>query len=303
MNKFLKACYGLTLASLCSMAPVSAVNNFPDTDADAQSPARPFDFAPVNDNNRWEATTDWRALDVQNYFDVYFDGGNFTSGRLDFEQLLLDGATQITTGVDPYLLTFDTESLVRVYFIDELASHRNSLGFVDVTNLDPADHPLDDKGDGSEILIFPNTNYLDGAALGREKGSGAVQPMDYVDIGEFAADSLIEFFMIDEGGSGLFDGKDVGDAGTEIWFSDQSHDIPDDDFFHFLFYSLPGREEILVRMEDLVNGGPSPEPNYTDLYFLIQVVPTPEPSTYLLLGSFLLMGMVLKRRQEAREKA
>lgn len=267
---------------------------------DAQSPSRPIGFEPVNVVEAFDDAPDARALDVQSYFAPYFDGGQFYSEHLDFVDLLSDGAVDITPANNVFSINPTAPSYLRVYFIGENAGERASLGFFDANNIPTV------GGDGQfndQLLIFPDTSYNTGSGSSRNPNAFPLKPMDYVDIGVFDNANDIHFFFIKEGGDGRYDDSPITDPDLRIWTTNQIYDIDPSaiNYYKYRFYSLPGSDDILVRLDD----GNIVDRDFNDLTFLIQVVQVPEPAAYFLIGlicTVISSVNILFRKQVLKQK-
>lgn len=282
-----------------------AKNNFPDTDEDAQSPSRPFGLEPVAPTQRWEAATDPYSLDIQNYFLPFFDNVDpndpqaadaYNSGNLDINALLNAGAADITSSVNPFSIQPNEPSNLRVYFVDEQTPKQNTLGWFNAQGIQNRNDYENIFQEGNPQLVFPNTTYNPNAGRGRHSDSQPLKPFDYVDIGTFDMGDDINFFVIEGSGTGNLDKKDIDDNGVQLWGTNSLYDIvtqnsPHDNFYHFKYYSLPGRSEILVAFENTL----PTDGDFNDLFFLVQMATVPEPSTYFLIG-FLLSVMASMTR-------
>lgn len=148
-------------------------------------------------------------------------------------------------------------------------------------------------------LIFPDASSsvssYDPATTASRSGAAPLLPGDFVDLGRFEAGTQLDFFLIANGAEG-----------GSTTYSTQTSLNPDglDHVVAFAF-TLKDSPYLLLGFEDLYGGG---DKDYNDLLFAIDIgavnvtalTATPEPSTYLILGSLLGLGAVLKWRRDAR---
>lgn len=233
-----------------------------------------------------------------------FDGHavDFVSNRPTFDAFLNSNTDPITeiyapSGMDLVDdITIPYDAYVRMYFLDEDAGFSNSLGFVENGNYD-----LNDIANQNS-LVFPQvidiTDPL-GPPFDR------IDANDYVEMGTLSAGTDLDFFVIQDGADALPD-----DGITEpVFWSEAS--LNNDEIQHFLMteFQLGGDLYYLIAYEDLnTNTNSNNNPNsinpldypidFTDGQVVLQVVQVPEPSTYLILGSCLMVVMVLQRRRK-----
>lgn len=183
----------------------------------------------------------------------------------------------------------------RMYFVSEEAGFSNQLGFIDNGNFDLT-HP-----DNANNLIF---DRLDSLADPSGPPNDVVKENDYVEIySSVPTARTLDFFLIT-------DGADALPADTVVekrFYTDES--LNEDLEEHFLIVELPSvglYRYYLIAAEDLVitpdsNDETSSDPgdypvDFADAFVVLQVT-TPEPQTYLVLGSFL-AAVAWKRSKE-----
>ena len=187
--------------------------------------------------------------------------------------------------LDPSKLKLTTMADTRVYFLGESAGYHNSLGFntqgPGVTTGDPK-------------LIFPdasspvgmNSTSWDGVA---RTASEPLLPGDFVDLGNNPAGTSLDFFLIGNGARG----------GRNVYSTDSS--INPDHMNHVVAFTMPNSPYLMIGFEDTYGGG---DRDFNDALFAINIgkanvralTAAPEPAMWLVLGSFLLPVIWLKRR-------
>ena len=214
--------------------------------------------------------------DVMTYISDHTDAsGNFSVPLLD--------------EVDSSDVQFAEEKAVRVYFIGEDANFHNSIGSTmgDDFTLAP----------GDEHLVFPDAstnlvsrNWSTPAAPGTP-----LLPGDFVDIGILPPDTPLNFFVIPGGGI------EPPAVDTLVWWTDPSFNSLADPLDHVMtVVPIAGTDLLLYAWEDLYSLSPDFDGDFTDVFFVVEVVSTPEPETYLLLGTFLGAVMLVRRKQTAK---
>lgn len=249
-----------------------------------QSSARPFGLDIVNTVS--QASSDPASTAFFN--NALPDISNYLNSRLG-ERVAVDDNSML---LDPTKLNLRTESDVRVYFIGEGAGYHNTLGF-NTTGVGV------DTGDPS--LIFPDASsfYQYSHRLspdGRRNSQFPLVPGDFVDLGTIAGGTTLDFFLI---ANGARNGKNV--------YTTQPSANPDGINHLVSFaYANPGSSYLVIGFEDLFGGG---DRDFNDLLFAVDIgaaniaalTATPEPATWLTLGT--MGGIVgwLRRRQRRTE--
>ena len=241
-----------------------------------QSGARPFGLnivAPV-----YESGSDKSAASFMEYYSktlVPWINANLPEYRNNYSSSIR---------LDPSQLSLSTASDVRVYFVGEGAGYNNTLGFTTNGGKITTGNPL---------LIFPNAttnpSYNNAPNLSNASPNKNFPwiPGDFVDLGTMAAGTQLDFFLIANGASGATD---------NIFSTDAT--VNRDGLKHTIAYAPNGSPYLLIGFEDLFGGG---DKDYNDLLFAVAVAPltsAPEPSTTLILGSFLLVVIYFKSRQQ-----
>jgi Domain of unknown function (DUF4114) len=244
-----------------------------------QSPARPFGLDIVGPVQTAGSDTD-AARFQSDYLPTVTDWVNVNLG----EKNAIDSTASIS--LDPAKLQLATASDVRVYFVGEGAGYHNTLGF------NTGGGGIDT---GDPRLIFPdassNVSYWNDTDGTGTRSSGApLLPGDFVDLGTQAAGTQLDFFLIANGASG----------GSYVYSTDAS--VNPDGIDHVVAYALADSPYLLIGFEDLYGGG---DRDFNDLLFAVDIgsvnvetlTNAPEPSTLVILGSFLGPVAYLRRRQ------
>jgi hypothetical protein len=194
--------------------------------------------------------------------------------------------------LDPSQLRLQTTSDVRVYFVGEGAAYNNTLG-INTSGGGVAS--------GDPQLIFPNASSsvstYNPASVVQRTGSSPLLPGDFVNLGQMAGGTLLNFFLIANGASG----------GHTVYSTDQS--VNPDGVNHVVSfaYAAPGSSFLIIGFEDLLGGG---DRDFNDLLFAVDIgaaniaalTGTPEPALCLTLGSLVLGTVWLKRRRDQTSK-
>jgi hypothetical protein len=187
-----------------------------------------------------------------------------------------------SVSIDPSKIQLATSSAARAYFVGESAGYENSTGF-NVNNYGTAGN--------SAQLIFPNASTNNAGSLysGPQNLSNPLEPGDFVNLGNFKAGSLLDFFIVSNGANG---GNNV--------FSTSTPTNPDS-FDHVRAYALLDSPYLVIAYEDLYGGG---DKDYNDTIEAIDIgtanvayLAGPEPSAFILTAMFLTGVLVLRRRQ------
>ncbi len=144
---------------------------------------------------------------------------------------------------DRLFLLRDSDRPVRVYFLNEGAGYRNTLGFS--TTLAGAPQ------EGSRQLIFPDVSD------GTFGGPLLLAPGDWVELGDFPAATKFEFFII----------RNAINGGTEV-FTNRDADNPDG-LQHVVAW-LIGDRYVLLGFEDILGGG---DLDYNDVVIVADLGP------------------------------
>lgn len=257
-----------------------AVTSFGQTESKFQSPARPYDLdiaAPVQ-----LAASDAASKTFQS---------EILPGMLKLADQSLSEAKTVANfngiSLDPSKMVLAFDSTVRVYFLNEGAGYRNSLG-ISTTGEGPL-------GEDAQ-LIFPEASS--GSGFG---GTGSLvrtskEPLaagDFVDLGGYKAGTSLDFFLIANGATG----------GKDFYSTDVS--LNSDGIVHAVSLASNGSAYLIIGFEDLKDGG---DRDYNDLLFAVEIgrenvanlvnLGAPEPS--LALGSLVAMaGLAAFSRRRA----
>ncbi len=194
--------------------------------------------------------------------------------------------------IDPAKLTLLTKSDLRVYFAYEGAGYHNTIGF-NTTGVGVSS--------GNPQILFPDASSsigLYGSGTGIRSASEPLLPGDFVNAGTFNAGTKLDFFLIANGANG----------GTTT-FSTAGTANPDGlthvASFTPSVWGVANSPYLFISYEDLLGGG---DKDYNDVIIAIDIgaanmralLATPEPATWLTLGS--LVGLVIwARGRQQRE--
>ena len=262
----------ITLLATAAVAALS-LNAFAQTASPVQSAARPFGLDIV-DKVQLAGSDDASAT--------------FQSSVLPGLSSYLSSALPEGRGVndrahllDPSKLKLATDSNVRAYFIGEGAGYENSLGFNTAGG---------GVTSGNPELIFPNAS-----TGGRRTDSTPLQAGDFVDLGTILGGQKLDFFLIANGAT-----RKPG----EVYSTDSS--VNPDGINHVVSFATIYDSYLVIGFEDLLGGG---DRDFNDLLFAIDIgslnvaalTGTPEPSTYMTMGLFLVGGVWVARRRKAQK--
>ncbi|QEQ57675.1 PEP-CTERM sorting domain-containing protein [Chlorobium phaeovibrioides] len=167
--------------------------------------------------------------------------------------------------LDPSSISLTTTSGVRVYYIGTTSNYINTLGY--------------STNDGAVAPIF-KTSF---STFDRNR----LMPGDFIDLGNVEGGSQLDFFMT-----------------TNLGFTRTNTVSTSDMIEHAVAYAISDSPYLLLGFEDTISdwiGGA----DFNDLLFAVDIgaanvsamTAAPEPSTLLILGSFLLMVAFLRNRQ------
>jgi hypothetical protein len=202
-------------------------------------------------------------------------------------------ASPVAFTIDPAKITLTTLSDVRAYFAYEGAGYHNTLGF---------NTQGGGTGHGDPRIIFPDASSsvgFGGTGTGVRTESAPLLPGDFVDLGRFKAGTKLDFFLIANGANG----------GEKIFTSTGSSNpdrINHVATFNPSFWGMANSPYLFMAYEDMLGGG---DKDFNDVVIALDIgaanvaslLATPEPSTWLMLGS--LMGFVgwAHRRSQAAD--
>jgi hypothetical protein len=264
-------------ASLLLASGAAQAQNSTGTPSPVQSGAHPYGLnvvAPV-----MTAGSDTASANFQN--SALPSVNAFLNTQLGETRAANDSAMLL----DPSKLRLQTDSDVRVYFIGEGAGYHNSLGF---------NTSGSGVSSGNPQLIFPDASSsvstYDPASTATQTRSLPLLPGDFVNLGRMAGGTLLNFFMIANGG-------------RDVYSTDRS--VNPDGLNHVVAfaYAIPGSSFLIIGFEDLMGGGDN---DFNDLIFAVDIgarnigalTGTPEPSLCVTMGSLLVGTLWLKRRRD-----
>lgn len=184
--------------------------------------------------------------------------------------------------LDPSKLVLSTAVDARVYFIGEGAGFANTLGIntegVGVQGGDPE-------------IIFPNASSNGVKRTGNEP----LLPGDFVELGKIDGGTKLDFFLIADGANG---GKNL--------FTTEASANPDK-INHVITFATMYGSYLILGFEDILGGG---DRDFNDVLFAVDLgsvniaalTGTPEPRTWLVLGT-LVGGVFWLKRRQARARA
>lgn len=171
-------------------------------------------------------------------------------------------------------LTLDKDYSVRVYFVGDGASWKNSLGVY--TN---GEGTVQDVLKTDAKLIFPDVSTNNNVrSNGNPLGVG-----DFVDLGQYKAGEKLDFFLIARGATNP----------SQIYSTDMS--LNRDGMVHALNFSNRGSSYLLIGFEDIHGLG---DRDYNDALIAVEYkwLNAPEPSLAMM-GAFCLSVLTFKRNR------
>lgn len=271
------------LTLLVSLSSASAAQYSP-----IQSPARPFGLNIVDQVQ--VAGSDQRSADFQsNYLSLMSQWGNMDLTSPSFTQLTS------TIALDPSKISLATQYDSRVYFIGDNTWKHSALGFNTAGGGITGGNPL---------LIFPDASESTTTATVRPSkvkvpvrtATDPLLPGDFVSLGTLSGGTQLDFFLISERTKRI----------TDVFSTEAS--INPDGLSHALVFARPDSPYLFIGFEDLYgvsNGGSN------SVLFALDVgagnihalTNMPEPSTILVLGSFLTLVICRKRTLDLERKS
>ncbi len=166
--------------------------------------------------------------------------------------------------IDPSKIKLNTATDVRAYFVTEGAGYHNSLGF------------NSQGGNTSTLGLNPKLIFPDGSerASGARTTSEPLKGGDFVNMGNFAANTQLHFFLM----------ANAVNGGSSVY---STNHINPDGLVHAVAFTMPGTPYLLIGFEDLFGGG---DRDYNDILFTLDIgrsnvdhLSSPEPSALLIL--------------------
>jgi hypothetical protein len=268
----------LVLALLCSATAVSAEVYSP-----IQSPARPFGLTIVD--RVQVAGSDESSADFQStYLPVMEQWGSMDLTAASFTELTS------TIALDPSMISLATAYDTRVYFIGDATSKHNALGFNTAGG---------GVSGGDPLLIFPDAS--ESTRIDRRTGqlvrtsTNPLLPGDFVDLGVLEGGTQLDFFLISQRTKRI----------TDVFSTDTS--INPDGLQHAMVFAMPDSPYLFIAFEDQFGG----TANFRDNLFAVDIgagnvralTNMPEPSTMLVLGSFLALVLYRKKTLDPRSES
>lgn len=243
-----------------------------------QSPARPFGLeiaGPVQ-----LAGSDAKAAQFQS--DILPAVQSLVNSRLSEKQALSNASS---LAVDPSLLRLATEADVRAYFVGEGAVYHNTLGFNTQGSGTTGGDPKLIFPDASTAPAYNNPNPYPGGRTGNDP----LLPGDFVDLGRVSAGAKLDFFLI---ANGVYGGRNVYSTDASANQDGIAHAVS--------LHTMNDSPYLVLGFEDLRGG----DWDYNDVVLAVDMgktnanalVSNPEPSTFVLLASFLGLAFFLTRR-------
>lgn len=194
--------------------------------------------------------------------------------------------------LDPSKLVLQNQSDVRVYFVGEGAGYHNTVGF----NTWEVGQTAPKSAIGSDAqLIFPDASSpvstYDPASTAVRTNSNPLLPGDFVNLGSYGANTLLDFFLISNGTVG----------GRDAFSSDPTRNP--DGLNHVVFFALADSPFLIIAFEDMLKGG---DRDYNDAIIAIDIgranvanlMAAPEPAFWAVLAGFLGIAVWIGRRRQ-----
>lgn len=239
------------------------------TASDVQSDARPYGLAIAD-----EVMIGGSDASSQTFMDTLLPSLSSMLNASLGGQSSLPGVSSFA--VDPANLYLQNDAAVRMYFVGEDSTRRDSLGYNSVAGITS----------GDPLLIFPNAS----SPNKKRKENEPLIAGDFVDLGSLDAGALLDFFLIVDGARENPDG---------VLTTDSS--LNPDGLNHFVAYGIEDSSYLLIGIEDSLGGG---DLDYNDLLFAVDIgqnvnyMVNSEPATGLTLASLLAVCLFAWHRQK-----
>jgi hypothetical protein len=195
-----------------------------------------------------------------------------------------------TIALDPSMISLATAYDTRVYFIGDATSKHNALGFNTAGG---------GVLGGDPLLIFPDAS--ESTRIDRRTGqlvrtsTDPLLPGDFVDLGVLGGGTQLDFFLISHRTKKI----------TDVFSTDTS--INPDGLQHAMVFAMPDSPYLFIAFEDQFGG----TANFRDNLFAVDIgagnvralTNMPEPSTMLVLGSFLALVLYRKKTLDPRSES
>ena len=218
--------------------------------------------------------------------------------------------------LDPAKLSSRTDADLRGYFAGGPVDSPTTLGIKtrlaariapDATpsTANPANPANPEPAPGLDAALLvprtptsPGTDLPDPVARMVRTETAPLRPEDFVELGRVADGTRLDFFILARGAS----------RGTTAYSAKASLNADAIDHVASFAYGLKDSPYLLLSYEDLYANG---DDDLDDLLFALDLgniniaalTATPEPSTYLMLGTLIALGAMLKRRADAARAA
>jgi hypothetical protein len=153
-----------------------------------------------------------------------------------------------------------------------------------------------DAGFNNRIGLSTNGDYTSSAAKDIF-ARNSVNAGDFVDLGTFAAGTTLDFYLNANNGAygALWWNTTLQNISPAIFGAGSDQTL---EHIKISTFSQDGKTYLLLAWEDLAKNDPSQDLDYNDFFAVAEIIPqlgVPEPLTYLIMGSMLGVGIVIKR--------
>lgn len=196
--------------------------------------------------------------------------------------------------LDPSKLVLQNQSDARVYFAGEGAGYHNTIGFN--TWQVGQNAPKGAVGDNAK-LIFPDASssvstYDPSSNIARTS-SNPLLPGDFVNLGSYKANTVLDFFLISNGAAG----------GSNKFTADPARNS--DGLNHVVSFALADSPFLIIAFEDMLNGG---DRDYNDAIIVLDIgranvanlTVAPEPALWAIMAGFLGIALWMARPRQQR---
>lgn len=280
---------GMTLSlSIAVLVVLVSLSSASAVDSPIQSPARPFGLS-IMDKVQLAGSDARSAVFQSSYLPLMEQWGNMNLTSPSFTQLTS------TIALDPSMISIATQYDARLYFIGDNTWKHTSLGFNTsgggVTSGDPK-------------LIFPDASESTSLVMNKitkkkELTRTSTDPLlagDFVNLGTLSSGTMLDFFLISKRTKRI----------TDVFSTDVS--INPDGLSHAVFFAKPDSPYLFIGFEDMygkTSGGSNSALFALDIGMgnIHALTNMPEPSTMLVLGSFLMLVIYRKRTLDLERKS
>lgn len=181
---------------------------------------------------------------------------------------------------DPSNIMSNSDATVRFYFVSNSAAYNNTLGFSPSGTIVP----------GSQSIIFSNASINGSQANPGDANApyAALTLGNFTDLGTLKAGTPLTLFVASDAANGA----PTGNAKGIFW---NNAALNSDGLVHARMVQFLGTNYYLIGLEDLPAS--VSDKDYNDVFVVAEIIPVPEPMTYVLMALAAGFAIALKRKQ------